>query len=847
MPAIFRLAPVSFSAKQSGKYSAFSRGIHLKIESLRFVLILILFLLSSALVFCRDIEIKIIDAEIDIPLEGARLRLSSGNVYTCNSEGIAHINIADGKTEVIEILYPGYNSKNITIKNEDKKYYVFTLLLTGNTLQNEELIVKGTRREESAVDTGRSISLDRDNTEMTSEIGFIEDIMNSIKLLPGVGYTGSFNAQPSIRGGSPGDMIAVMDGFYIDFPYHWGGSYSIFDPKMVESARLYHGVFSAKYGHTVSGLLDVHTKKPSAEESSFEMSFSTSATSLSLSTPLYFGGEEIARGGIMFLGKVTYWDPFVWAAKGLSNFVKELEPVEIINVPPYIRCFGLSANYVWNANLESTLSTYVGTDGVGVFYDNENSQLNFSWDNVIAYISSGTTYYLNNVMSFKTTVGAGFHDAKMVAHLNFEGGDRPQKTDEYYTDDVLNLQIREDFDLDLKNGFFLSAGLEEVYRSWQQKTESSQTIAATDPDGYTTNIHFYYPIIDNYGFFTSLWGILQYRDPKEKFFVEAGLRVDMFSFYVGQQYVDCLPAINPRLNFDYYLLHDFGMINSLTLTLGSGLFSSTNENTTYADKEFGLSDNKIKQTRSLTNIAGINIKFADIYSFNLEFYYKYIFDRAYSKRIPDDVLGENNAVTKYYYDGMGSIFGFDIMLHKIKGRFLSGWISYSFNYAKYKDPNSSYAFRFARFKDDSDHWYFPDFHRFSYLNVVLNWMITQRFSIYTRLGFASGTPDLDYGTAEKYTDMDGNDRYKRSNSYSNTARTDPSLPLDIKFSWSVFKPNGKAQTEFYVAIENALSLIYTPKGGSTLNPTTGEEERGANVASYELPIPMVSFGFKCSY
>jgi hypothetical protein len=71
--------------------------------------------------------------------------------------------------------------------------------------------------------------------------------------------------------------------------------------------------------------------------------------------------------------------------------------------------------------------------------------------------------------------------------------------------------------------------------------------------------------------------------------------------------------------------------------------------------------------------------------------------------------------------------------------------------------------------------------------------------------------------------------------------------MDIKFSIFNYKPNGRARQEFYVAIENVLSLVHTPKGNTTFNPYTGEDAKGSMSASYDIPIPIPSFGFKWSY
>jgi hypothetical protein len=258
----------------------------------------------------------------------------------------------------------------------------------------------------------------------TGEIGIIEDVMTTIKLLPGVGYAGMFNAQPSIRGGDPGDMMAALDGFYIDNPYHWGGGFSIFDPHMVASAQLSHGIFSARYGHTISGLLEITSKKASPDLSELELGLSTSAVNLNLSMPLG------TKGGLIVMGKVTYWDPFVWAVKQLSKVVdnETIQMINAVTTAPYIRSSAVNVNYRFNADLEWTAEVFVGADGVGADYLNENndelikskSHMVFNWDNLQGFFITGLTFNPRPEMVWKTTMGAGFHQAKIDGEIDYD-------------------------------------------------------------------------------------------------------------------------------------------------------------------------------------------------------------------------------------------------------------------------------------------------------------------------------------------------------------------------------------------------------------------------------------------
>jgi hypothetical protein len=127
-------------------------------------------------------------------------------------------------------------------------------------------------------------------------------------------------------------------------------------------------------------------------------------------------------------------------------------------------------------------------------------------------------------------------------------------------------------------------------------------------------------------------------------------------------------------------------------------------------------------------------------------------------------------------------------------------------------------------------------------------------NIYTRFGLASGT-QLSRRVGDSPQSYPvyiyGEDRFIEKFYWPSVLdennRTTPSLPLDIKFSIFGGNKNGKTRYEVYVAVENLLALLYTAQGNTRFNEYTGEVDTGSNSASYDMPFPIPSFGFKISY
>jgi len=870
-------------------------------------LILILFFLSAFPLFCRDITILVIDEDVDMPLEGAAVRTRGGSEYKCGKDGKVKIQVPDDRQVLLYATYPGYETSTITIPITGTTFTVYMRL--SGFMQGKELVIEAPKPGTSESKTGRSVAVSEKEIAQTAEIGVIEDVMSTIKLLPGVGYSGMFNAAPSIRGGQPGDMMAVLDGFYINTPYFWGGGFSIFDPRMVKSAQLSHGVFSARYGHTISGLLEIASKEPSPTETELELGLNTSAANFNLSVPLN------AKGGILFMGRVTYYDPVIWAAKELSHTIHELEVINYIRRAPYIRAATVSGNYRFTDKLNFSATGFLGMDGGGVLYENKSrtyklnsdTSLDADYVNYQTFITSSLLCNPRNDMLIKFTAGAGYEDSNLDGTLEYKihnkyfTDDFPKQfkdflsehgkdSDKYnysqemqlvQSDSKLNVQGRIDYDWKLSDSFLAAVGAQELFSFSRTKgllkgfTELDYHKLEKDPDylTYINNINtilgftpasnqpfkigvpITYPSdTKNKLLTTSGYLVGEYNTPGNKFSAELGIRMDHFMVLGNGFTLQSDPVFNPRLNLDFNILRNKGILNSFDISAGTGLFSSMNSAVFEADKKYNI--DKIKPNRSWTSIFGVRFEFPESLIFSVEGYYKKIFDRTYIPVSTSTDITNNNINANPKFDGEGIVYGIDVMLQKIQSRFWDGWLSYSYNWAKYRDPNGNSDGIGISGGNRGDDWYFPSYHRFHNLNLIINYKPTQKINIYTRLGIASGVLLAkrvgDKPESYPVLILDGENKYiiekfQWISVTDQNNRTTPSIPMDVKISFFGANKHGKSRYEMYFAIENILGLLYTSQGNKRFNQYTGEMNEGDFAASYDIPIPIPSFGFKISY
>ena len=860
--------------------------------------------LSAFPLFARDVEITVLDHDLAIPLEGAVIRLWDGSEHICGEDGKAVIQAPDDRQVVVQTAYPGYETGRLIITVTGSSFTV-TLRLSG-IMESRELIIEADRPGSGETKTGRSVAVSGRDIAQTAEIGVIEDVMSSVKLLPGVGYAGFFDAQPSIRGGDPGDMRASLDGFYVFNPYHWGGGFSIFDPRMVESAQLSHGVFSSRYGHSISGLLEVTSKSPSPDETQFELGLNTSAANFNLSIPL------AGKGGLLFMGRVTYYDPVIAIAKELGKSIDELAVVDSIRVAPYIRSGAVTGNYRFTDNLELKATGFWGMDGVGVSFENSSrtkalssdSSMDLDWTNYQGFINFGLSWNPRGNMLLKFTSGAGYEEAILDGDMrnriynksflktsanswyyNEIGSlfDNPYdfNTRTYYktSDLTFNVQSRVDYDWELADGMVFASGIQEMFTqhvsSGNQQVRTEKNLGSFDPD--TQKILFsemgipaalqaslrdyiivsvplkYDPDVENNLFTTSGYILGEHSTPNNRFKTELGVRFDHYYLLGKGLSLSSVPALSPRLNMDFNVFKGSGFVQSLDISAGTGLFSSMNNNVFIAEDKYNIS--VIKPNRSWASVLGSRLEFSGGLILNIEGYYKYIYDRMY---VPISA-GLESIDVRPQFNGEGNVWGIDLMLQKLQSRWWDGWLSYSFSWAKYRDPDSGNADRGISGGTRGDDWYFPGYHRFHNLNLVLNFKPAPRVNIYIRFGLASGVQLSKRTTSQPYSypvymyDPDNAENNKFIEMYywpstrDENNRTTPSLPLDIKVSIFGNNNSGKTRYEIYLAVENVLALLYTSQGNTSFNRYTGEVDTGSNSASYGIPIPIPSFGFKYSY
>ena len=365
-------------------------------------------LLASAFVFAGDFHITIIDSEIDIPLEGVTLTLSNkaGGPWETDENGEAVVQVEDVANAVILQAYlPGYAVKKVRLSEEETEITIYMSI--EDVMEGKELVVEREAYQTADAEAGISVALTKEQIQTTALIGSFPDVMTTVKTLPGVGYAGAYCQQPSIRGSYPYETACVLDGMYVLQPYHWSGEVSIFDPLMVDSVKLSHGIFSAQYGHATAALLDVNSVNPVGDFIKVNMSVSDIQTDVFAQVPL------TRKAGVMGGLRMTYMNtiPWLYDGLGLTSLITDGEVKRISDYlrMPYLYDYYLKAFYAPVDSLAINLNGFLGLEGLGAhlntgtdegdrvapleseknrylsYYFNETIDVNADWKNIFGF------------------------------------------------------------------------------------------------------------------------------------------------------------------------------------------------------------------------------------------------------------------------------------------------------------------------------------------------------------------------------------------------------------------------------------------------------------------------------
>ena len=858
----------------------------------------IVLLLSAARAAAETLTVTVVDRDLEIPLEGVRItETNTGARVVTDFDGEATLDfdpVAGRAVLVAELI--GYEPRRLLVKDFDEP--VLVEMVIEGVLEGEELVVEEEAIGETDETVGVSTVIEQDMIRATSVIGPIEDLMQSVKLLPGVTYGGPFGAFLSVRGGEPTGLTHVIDGFLVQFPYHFGGAFSIFNPNIVDSVKFSAGLFPVRYGQATSGLMEVNTIVPN-DGFQWDWVQSTSTIEGFAQVPLADGSAGLFAGT-----RLTNYDLVLAATGG----VPDNEVLQLYRTP-YFYDFYFKSFFRPSERFEWFLNATSANDGTGVqLTPPEEGIANtfaFFWQNNYVYANTGGSGLIGDRLIIDGIGGYEYWRTDADGSFSEEGtGTYPSSfLDEFRGDPFVGptlvgldetseftinfesdfdqishlhaVQGRVDAEYLLSDGYFLQSGLGSVLN--MTRFDAVGNIWGTFATGEEPYPEYRLLEVEAEGSNTDTVNSFAYLNLNAEPIPELlqgdlGLRVDHSYYQSGDYSLNTLPTLAPRLSLRLTPQSESDFFREHTLSAGVGILSKSPFENSAISPDLGLDDFDVPISKTLLSIVGWETRFPRGYRFRLEGYYKYLYDRFYFNFAPEENdEGEAETVLKQHTDGYGHAAGFDFLFDRRTSRYFDGMMSYSFVYARYMNPQTDGNENAENQSPPRGRSYYPSFHRFHTLNLVANVKPWPWFTFTSVLTFASGAPVRELGddvtiTAVKVTEMTPEDdspdktaavddpfyvpQYGRDSFYSDDLRGNISLPLDLKASVHYYWPRRKVYTEAYVAVEDVLAPLISRIQGAqtdafTVDQWTGERIPDAQEGALAFIIP--SIGFRLSY
>jgi hypothetical protein len=226
---------------------------------------------------------KIVDSQTKVPLVGATIYSQDRSINTTtDSDGVFHI--ANNNSNLILIIsYLGYNDSSINTSQLDYECPLIELQQTISEL--EEVILYNFLTKGIDKHFDGSITLKTNNFGLLP--GQIEnDVLQIIQALPGVESVNETISNINIRGGTHDESLFLWDGIKMYQNGHFFGLISAFNPKLTQDVTVYKNGTHARYGESVSGVIDMRSKNTISESFTGSVGFNLIDANAYLNIPV---------------------------------------------------------------------------------------------------------------------------------------------------------------------------------------------------------------------------------------------------------------------------------------------------------------------------------------------------------------------------------------------------------------------------------------------------------------------------------------------------------------------------------------------------------------------------------
>ncbi|MGD9211792.1 MAG: TonB-dependent receptor [Desulfobacteraceae bacterium] len=638
---------------------------------------------------------------------------------TTDAKGEFHCRLEPG-TYTFIVAAVGYDKFEQGVEIEKETVEPLVLRMVPQTINPYQIIVRSKKKSNEVSKQQLSVE------EATQIPGANRDVLASITSLPGINSVSAFNGYGNgivIRGSAQEDSLFQVNNHSLyGGLYHLGGLESIIEPELIESIDYIAGGFSAEYGNTLGGVVDLNVKDPRTDR---------------------FGGYVnlgLLSGSFMLEGPVSEKDSFVFSLKRgfIDSYIKMAEGMmedntgtEFVQYPNYYDGSAIYRHEIAEDN-DLKIITVAKSDALELKND-------------VDYVSERTSNHTLYKERFINVIGEWDYRNDKFRSLfspmvgsNYTYAYNGERS--YYKQFINVYELNEKIEYQLNDSHRLKGGLGLAFAD--AKIDSNSYVNEKEGEIPSTN----------------------YQE-------EIQLNKDFTFFYPSTYIMDQIQlgrfTLTPGINTIYdshneHTLFDprFGLKYQLTketlLKAATGLYSKM---PLYDECVDSYGTKGLKPEKAIHGVLGVEHQIGENLTLDVQTYYKSFDDLV--------VRIDDNDPTLYGNVGTGHAYGGEILLrHQMTDHFF-GWISYAYSVARRKDgPNEDER----NFDSDSPHNF----------TTVLSYKPNRYWSFGLKYQYASGNPYTDLLGTETLYDVDTDTYYPIYNDSINEDRIRAHQQLDLR-------------------------------------------------------------------
>lgn len=653
------------------------------------------------------------DSTTNEKLIGATIYITPINKgLVTNKDGKFNISLPKS-TYQLKVSFIGYKTikKNISLTTNQTVVFHLAEL----SVSVDDVTVSATKDDDN-IKSNRAgiVKLDSKDISLLPSLMGEPDIINAIRLTPGVQGGGEGNSGLYVRGGDAGQNLFLLDNMPLYNPSHLLGFFPVFNSDIVDGVQVFKGGIPAQYGGKASSVIDISMKEGSQNHFQASGSIGLLSADLTLKSPI-----NNNKGSIIVSGRRTY----LGVVKALSGpFIKPSN--NFFNSTNYYFYDG-SIKFRYNLGLKTRL--YITAFGSQDIYDMTDNDYNVS--NTMKWANLSGAIRLNHTFTDKL-------------FLNLTSG----KT-------LYQFDINAEFD---KYDFNLYSGIDDWNNSidftWLRKKDSPikfglvYTKHLLTPNNIDVDVeNIYYKNTSKY--YSNEFAAYLNGDFKinSSFSVTAGLRQTLFQHigpythyirnetgqlsdsivYSKNKIVKSFLTLDPNLSWIYILNGNSSLKGSISMTHQFIHLASVGSVSLPTD--IWLPSTQFIEPQRVSQIStGYFRNFnSNTFETSVEIYYKYLENQIdFKNGILDNF--DNTKIEDNIITGTGNAFGIEFYAKKKIGA-TTGWVSYTLSktYRKFDDINDGNIFP-AKYDRTHD------------LSITVSHKLTEKWNLSAVFVYATG-------------------------------------------------------------------------------------------------------------